>query len=79
MIEGGRGIVYFKDNTLYADAFQGTSSGHNSAMHIQTYKIKIKGDTLFFLEKGIFSGNMCSVFIKDKKIPEEYKRYNADW
>lgn len=78
-INGHRGIIYFKDEQLFSDIFLGMSSGHNTGMNIKTFKIKIEQDTLLFLERGQVSGNTCSVFIKGEKIPEEYKKYNANW
>jgi len=78
-VSGHRGIVYFINDELYSDMFLGVSSGRNTSMHIKTFKIQLKDNKLYFLEKGQLSGNICRVFKKTDLLPTEFLSYNANW
>ncbi|WHF51963.1 hypothetical protein QGN23_01500 [Chryseobacterium gotjawalense] len=75
-ITGNRGILY-QDKYLFIDMYGAISDG---AMRIITYKIKIENDKIFLLEKTFLGGdNLCRVFAKKNKIPEDWKQYEANW
>ena len=73
---GGRGIIYSQNGILNCDIFSG---GYNNKMYVETYKIKIENNKYYFLQTHNLSGNMCYVYVKGEKVPEEYKKYEAIW
>jgi hypothetical protein len=77
-ITGNRGIIYEKGKDIYIDMYGAVSDG---GMKILTYKVKIEDDKIFVIEKNFLMGvnGDCRVFMKSEKIPEEWKKYKADW
>ena len=80
-ISGIRGVFYIKNKRMYIDEFGMTS---DRSLTIYTYKVKVEGDTIYLLEMPntlLFkpSEYICYVYKKSEKIPEEWKKYKADW
>lgn len=79
-VTGYRGIVYKKNNIFFIDE---ASFSSDRSLKIYTYKLKIEGDKIYLLEmpKTLFkpSEYTCLVYQKSQKIPEEWKKYKADW
>jgi len=71
-ITGRRGVIYKKNNKIKIDTdFKGS------------YSVKIEGDYIFLLDDNFLVPRdeyICFVYKKsDEKIPEEWKKYPADW
>ncbi|AKK72620.1 hypothetical protein OK18_08270 [Chryseobacterium gallinarum] len=78
---GMRGIIYLKDNHIRIDT-QGASQ--DGDIFKITFKVKIEGDKIYLLEMPntlLFqpSEYNCYIYQKAKKIPEDWKKYKADW
>lgn len=75
---GRRGIIYKKNNKIKIDTDFANQGGTISK---GSYSVKIAGDTLFLYDDNTFvkSEVLCMEFIKYKKIPEEWKKYEANW
>ncbi len=71
---GMRGIIYIKNNKIKIDdqfAYQG------GGLYIATLSVKIEGGVIYMLRDGGIT--TCDVYEKAEKIPEEWKKYRADW
>lgn len=80
-IIGDRGVIYKKNNWLKIDL---TSSDQDGSLFIQSYKIKVEKDKLYLLEEGntfLFNPSeyICYVFEKSEKVPDDWKKFSADW
>jgi len=79
-ITGRRGIIYKKNGKIKIDAQFGNQSGD---VYKGTYSVKIEGDYIFLLDDNFLvprNEYICFVYKKsDEKIPEEWKKYAADW
>ena len=79
-ITGRRGIIYKKNGKIKIDAQFGNQSGD---VYKGTYSVKIEGDYIYLLDDNFLvprSEYICFVYKKsDEKVPEEWKKYPADW
>lgn len=78
-ITGRRGVIYFKDSDLKIDTQFSNQSG---AISKGTYSLKVEGDKLYLIDDNSWFPKrecICLVFEKSEKIPEDWKKYNADW
>lgn len=78
---GMRGIIYLKDNHIKIDT-QGASQAGD--IFRVTFKVKIEGNYIYLLEIPntlIFqpSEYNCYIYMKSEKVPEDWKKYKADW
>src|SRR5690606_24381177 len=78
---GMRGIIYLKNDQIRIDT-QGASQ--DGDIFRITYKIKIEGDKIYLLEIPytlLFNPSEynCYIYQKSEKIPEDWKKYKADW
>jgi len=73
-IEGNRGIIYKCNEKIKLDIMEGVS---NNRIAINTYRVKISGDTIFVLTS--YYDPTCYVFKKCNKIPDSYKSYKVNW
>ena len=79
-ITGRRGIIYKKNNKIKIDTQFGNQSGD---VYKGSYSVKIEGDYIFLLDDNFLvprSEYICFVYKKsDEKVPEDWKKYPADW
>ena len=79
-ITGRRGIIYKKNNKIKIDTDFANQGGTISK---GSYSVKIEGDYIFLLDDNFLvpgSEYICFVYKKsDEKIPEEWKKYPAEW
>ena len=81
-ITGRRGVIYKKNGKIKIDAQFGNQSGD---VYKGTYSVKIEGDYIYLrrFQKVFFSESselLCFVYKKsDEKVPEDWKKYDADW
>lgn len=74
---GMRGIIYMRNNKIKIDeqfAYQG------GGLYIGTVDVKIEDGKVYILyNHHRNSESKCDVYQKSEKIPEEWKKYKADW
>ena len=79
-ITGRRGIIYKKNGKIKIDTDFANQGGTISK---GSYSVKIEGDYIFLLDDNFLipgSEYICFVYKKsDEKVPEEWKKYPADW
>ena len=79
---GNRGVFYIRNEKMFIDKF-GLSSDRSGIIY--SYRLKVEGDYIYLrrFQKVFFSESsesLCFVYKKsDEKIPEEWKKYAADW
>ncbi|AKK72619.1 hypothetical protein OK18_08260 [Chryseobacterium gallinarum] len=80
-VTGYRGVIYVKNGNFYIDkAAPVYTSGKNLDIH--KYFLKVDGDSLLLREDNSFfrqSEYILLVYKKSGKIPENWKKYKADW
>ena len=79
-ITGRRGVIYKKNGKIKIDTQFANQSGD---IFKGSYSVKIEGDYIFLLDDNFLvpgSEYICFVYKKsDEKVPEDWKKYPADW
>ena len=79
---GSRGVFYIRNKEMFLDRIGGSSDG---SLVTYSYRLKIEGDYIYLREfqKFLFFSDLsecnCIIYKKRTKIPQEWKKYEADW